>query len=114
MSAPESSWVVETLWRPFGVTLQPIPRRRRVLSSLKVEDSADGVAADTPVEKWQSGSGRTCIAVVDPGDGEKRSRRLTPPRFPSVRLQSLGHLSVFRINRLRAVEHLIIAHAGRR
>jgi hypothetical protein len=32
--------------------------------------------------------------------------------FPSVLLQPLGHLSVFRINRLRAVERLIIAHAG--
>jgi hypothetical protein len=29
-----------------------------------------------------------------------------------VLLQPLGHLSVFRINRLRAVERLIIAHAG--
>ena len=34
-------------------------------------------------------------------------------QFPSVLLQPLGHLSVFRINRLRAVEHLIIAHARR-
>jgi hypothetical protein len=33
-------------------------------------------------------------------------------RFPSVLLQPLGHLSVFRINNLRAAVELIIAHAG--
>ena len=33
--------------------------------------------------------------------------------FPSVLLQPLGHLSVFRINRLRAVEPLIIGHVWR-
>ena len=33
-----------------------------------------------------------------------------PLRFPSVLLQPLGHLSVFRINNLRAIWQHIIAH----
>ena len=47
-------------------------------------------------------------ALVRCGVRQQRGRNL----FPSVLLQPLGHLSVSRINRLRAVEHLIIAHAS--
>jgi hypothetical protein len=46
---------------------------------------------------------RWCVSVCV----SERERNL----FPSVLLQPLGHLSVFRINRLQAVERLIIAQA---
>ena len=39
-------------------------------------------------------------------------RDVAPKRLRREGGQPLGHLSVFRINRLRAVEHLIIAHAS--